>query len=128
MKVPRGADYEDEVLLKHGYGVTDMVKVPHDFGTEPSDEEYKRGLCRLQKLISHLSPRILLFVYKGALDRLLDLGYQEKTKSRYGFNPELEPLFQSKVFVFPMPGTPCTRDEAQQAMSEIGTELTCTCV
>ena len=46
LQVPDGC-YEDEVLLDHGYGVTDVIKVPHPFGDEPSDDEYRAGAERL---------------------------------------------------------------------------------
>src|SRR4051794_18532650 len=30
-------DFEDDSLLDHGYGITDIVKVPRSFGDEPSE-------------------------------------------------------------------------------------------
>lgn len=35
--------YEDDVLVSHGYGITDIVKIPRDYGNEPSDDEYREG-------------------------------------------------------------------------------------
>src|ERR1700681_3921889 len=32
-------EFEDDSLLWHGYGLTDIVKAPHGFEEEPSDQE-----------------------------------------------------------------------------------------
>jgi len=45
------------------------------------------------------------------LDQILRLGFELSKKSTYGFNPDLEEDLEerlgSRVFVFPMSGTPC---------------------
>jgi hypothetical protein len=42
-----------------------------------------------------------------------------KIKTFYGFNSELEKELNSKIFVFPMPGTPCRREQGHNAMKEL---------
>ena len=58
-----------------------------------------------------------MFVYKRVLDQFLRLSFDRREKSTYGFNPELDDTFGARVFVFPMPGTPCTSSQASLAMS-----------
>jgi len=118
LKVPHG-DFEDDHLLEHGYGITDIVKVPRSFGNEPSKEEYQEGLERILGLIQRHKPKVIVFVYKKVLDQILKLGFNLRIKSVYGFNPELKSRFGSEVFVFPMPGTPCTVETASRAMTEL---------
>ena len=103
LHVPKG-DYEDDHLLEHGYGITDIVKVPRNFGSEPSAEEYREGCPRILKSIAEHKPHVLLFVYKGVLDKILKRGFGRKQKSQYGFNPNLEQLFNCRVFALPLPG------------------------
>jgi hypothetical protein len=57
-------------------------------------------------------------VYKKVLDNILELAHGLRFKSEYGFNPGLEKYFSSKVFAFPMPGTPCNAEQAAMAMTE----------
>jgi G:T/U-mismatch repair DNA glycosylase len=105
LDVPSGT-FEDEALLGHSYGVTDIVKVPRNYGNEPSDDEYREGLQRILELVAQLEPQVLLFVYKRVLDQILRLSFGQREKARYGFNDDLNERFDSRVFVFPMPGTP----------------------
>lgn len=49
----------------------------------------------------------------------LTLVFGITAKSNYGFNPHLDEFFKSKVFMFPMPGTPCKREVAAKAMCEL---------
>lgn len=118
LSVPHGK-YEDEVLLDHNYGITDIVKVPRSFGNEPSDAEYKAGLERILGLISKLEPTVLFFVYKRVLDQILLLGHGRVQRASYGFNPNLEAWFGCQVFVFPMPGTPATTEESVRGMTAL---------
>jgi len=113
------AEYEDDSLLNHGFGMTDIVKVPRDFGNEPSDEEYAAGVDRIIGLIRLHKPTVLIFVYKRVLDQILKLSFRSTARSRYGFNDDLDHHFGARVFVFPMPGTPCTSEEADAAMREL---------
>lgn len=112
-------EFEDDHLLENNYGLTDIVKVPRSYGNEPSDEEYRLGLSRIMDLIRSHKPEVLVFVYKKPLDQILKMGLNMKEKSFYGFNPHLELKFGSKVFVFPMPGTPCNSGIAHQSMVEL---------
>lgn len=111
--------FEDENLLDNNFGLTDIVKVPRDFGNEPSHDEYKAGLNRILTTIKSYKPRVIVFVYKRVLDNILRHGFNWTERSDYGFNKNLQQLFDSKVFVFPMPGTPCTASQATIAMTEL---------
>jgi len=118
LNVPNG-EYEDDYLLENSYGITDIVKVPRSYGNEPSNEEYKQGLNRILDLIKLYKPKVICFVYKKVLDQILKFGFMRNQKSEYGFNPELENDFGAKVFVFPMPGTPCKSDLAHSSMTSL---------
>lgn len=111
--------FEDDSLVDHGYGLTDIVKVPRDYGNEPSTAEYVDGMVRILKLIRIHRPSVLVFVYKKVLDQVLARHFGVKRKSVYGFNPEFEKYFNSSVFAFPLPGTPCTSAQASAAMREL---------
>ena len=87
LTVPHGK-YEDEALLDH-YGLTDVVKRPREYGGEPSGAAYRDNLPRVRRLINELEPRVLLFVYKGVLDKILKFAYGRREKARYGCNPDL---------------------------------------
>jgi mismatch-specific thymine-DNA glycosylase len=115
--------YEDNFLLENNFGITDIVKVPRDFGNEPSNEEYKEGLDRILSIIKHYDPKVIVFVYKKVLDNILKFGFNLRTKSNYGFNPQLHEYFNSQVFVFPMPGTPCTIEQADFSMKQLKEQL-----
>jgi mismatch-specific thymine-DNA glycosylase len=118
LKVPYG-DFADNYLLENNYGITDIVKVPRDYGNEPSVEEYKQGLQRILATIKELNPKVIVFVYKAVLDKIIKLNFNVVTKSSYGFNPQIEKYFNSKVFVFPMPGTPCKSEDAINSMTKL---------
>ncbi|NLZ93028.1 MAG: hypothetical protein GX922_03295 [Firmicutes bacterium] len=110
--------FEDDGLLNHGYGITDIVKLPHEYSQEPTREEYRVGAERIIALIQRLQPEIVMFVYKKVLDNIIgELGVS--TITTYGFNVSLGSLFGSKVFVFPMPGTPCTKEQQIKAMNDL---------
>lgn len=118
LKVPDG-NFADNYLLENNYGITDIVKVPRDYGNEPTDNEYMDGLQRILATIKNYNPKVIVFVYKAVLDKIIKLNFNISTKSIYGFNPQLENHFNSKVFVFPMPGTPCTSEEAINSMTRL---------
>ncbi|HEY8748778.1 MAG TPA: uracil-DNA glycosylase family protein [Tepidisphaeraceae bacterium] len=111
--------FEDDSLLKHGFGLTDIVKVPRGYGDEPSDAEYQAGLGRILDLIRMHRPKVVVFVYKRVLDQILRFGFGLSAKTNYGFNPALEHQFGARVFAFPLPGTPCTKTKAAAAMEEL---------
>lgn len=108
--------FDDDSLLEHGYGLTDIMKVPRAYGNEPSDAEYAAGLGRILKLVRAHRPKVVVFVYKRVLDQILRIGFGIQVKASYGFNPPFEERFGTRVFAFPLPGTPCTRDQAAVAM------------
>ena len=118
LNVPYG-EYEDDYLLENFYGITDIVKVPRSYGNEPSDGEYKEGLKRILDLIKLHKPKVICFVYKKVLDQIIKLSFKRNQKSLYGFNPELEKDFGTKVLVFPMPGTLCKSDLAHTSMTSL---------
>src|SRR5674476_781754 len=64
-------EFEDDHLLENHYGITDIVKVPRSYGNEPSDVEYKDGLNRILDLIAFHKPKVICFIYKKVLDRIL---------------------------------------------------------
>lgn len=119
----RKGPFEDDVLLEYGYGITDIVKVPRPYRSEPSVAEYRAGVPRVLDIISDHKPRVVVFIYKRVLDNVLRLGFRRNVKTRYGSNPDVDGLFGSCVFAFPMPGTPCRRSEAKAAMFELVTVL-----
>lgn len=119
-------EFEDDSLLQQGYGLTDIAKIPRPFGHEPSPDEYRRGTERILQVIQLHQPKVVVFVYKRVLDRAIQLAFGLTKKSKYGFNRDLERHFGCKVFAFPLPGTPCTRDEIKagmQALADTCTEL-----
>lgn len=118
LKVPTGK-FTDECLLQNNYGITDIVKVPRDYGNEPLKEEYKNGFQRILSVIEKYKPSVIGFVYKKVLDNIIRLNVGIQIKSNYGFNPQLDKYFKSKVFVFPMPGTPCKTEEAIKSMTAL---------
>jgi len=111
--------YPDEYLLSNNFGITDIVKVPREYGNEPTNKEYKDGLKRILSIIDRNKPKVIVFVYKAVLDKILKLNFGIRTKSSYGFNSNLDKYFNSKVFVFPTPGTPCTREQAITSMTQL---------
>jgi mismatch-specific thymine-DNA glycosylase len=118
LKVPKG-EFEDTQLEKHGYGITDIVKEPREYGDEPSENEYREGIERVLQIIKKYDPKVIVFVYKKVLDKILKIYFRHPSKAKYGFNYDVEKYFGRKVFVFPMPGTPCTSAEANKAMTEL---------
>lgn len=99
LKIANGM-FADECLLSNNCGITDIVKIPRNYGNEPLDEEYKSGLQRILNIINIFKPKVIVFVYKKVLDKIVRLNFNVQTKSNYGFNSQLEKYFNSKVFVF----------------------------
>jgi mismatch-specific thymine-DNA glycosylase len=113
-------EFEDESFLAHGYGLTDIVKLPRNYGNEPSDQEYREGIDRVLGLIGLHKPRVAIFVYKRVLDIVLELRFGIYKKASYGLNPDLKPVFGTNVFAFPLPGVgSCTREQAVSAMNDL---------
>ena len=112
--------FEDDSLLAHGFGLTDIVKVPRNYGNEPSDAEYTAGMDRVLTLIQAHRPSVVVFVYKGVLDKVLKLKFGVTKKAVYGVNPDLEAKFGAPIFAFPLPGVGgCTRTQAAEAMGDL---------
>lgn len=112
--------FEDDSLLDHGFGITNLVKVPSAYGNEPSPDEYAEGMDRILELIRVHHPRVVVFVYKRVLDNLLRYRFGVREKSEYGFNAGLSVHFSGAgVFAFPLPGTPCNAARAVVAMREL---------
>jgi len=111
--------YHDETLLEQGFGIINIAKQPRELGSEPSSDEYRAGWEHVEEVIQRLRPRIVTFVYKGALDCVLRLNYGWQHNSVYGFNQDLTRTLGRRVFAFPLPGTPCTLREARRAMEDL---------
>lgn len=111
-------NYEDDYLASHRYGITDIVKYPYEYGNEPSNDEYRQGVERIRTLNTQSHPEVLMFVYKAVLDKILKT-INIEPKTDYGFNTIYDHVFGSRVFVFPMPGTPCTKDKQVAVMQEL---------
>jgi TDG/mug DNA glycosylase family protein len=122
LSVPAGG-YADDGLLDAGFGVTDICKTPRPFGSEPGQGEYEAGWRRVAGVIDRLRPRILVFVYKGALDQVLRYAYGWEHHSCYGFNDDLSRTFGRRVFALPLPGVACTAREAQRYMTDLARAL-----
>jgi TDG/mug DNA glycosylase family protein len=118
----RGASFDD-ALLAAGFGVTDLCKVPREFGDEPCQAEYEEGWSRVNGIVLRLRPRILVFVYKGSLDKVLRYSFGWEHRSGYGFNDDLMRTFGRRVFAFPLPGVACTAREAQRHMADLAGAL-----
>lgn len=115
--------YDDDALVRHDYGITDIVKVPRGFGSEPEPEEYGDGWPAVAAIIARLEPAITFWVYKRALDNVLRHAFGHRRKAAYGFNSSLNRLFGASVFAFGMIGTPCTRDERIRGMRALKRRL-----
>jgi TDG/mug DNA glycosylase family protein len=116
-------EFPDDRLLDHGFGMTDLCKLPRPFGDEPSQDEYVAGWERVNGIVVRLRPRILAFVYKGALDKVLKHSFGWEHKSVYGFNDDLMRTFGRRVFAFPLPGVACTLRESQRHMADLAGAL-----
>jgi double-stranded uracil-DNA glycosylase len=122
LSAPPGT-YADDALLSAGFGVTDICKQPRPFGVEPARGEYEAGWGRVAGIVDRLRPRILVFVYKGALDKVLRYAYAWEHKSGYGFNDDLSRTFGRRVFAVPLPGVSCTSREARRHMGDLARAL-----
>lgn len=110
---------EDDALIRHGYGITDVVKAPRASGDEPSAVQYRAGWPAVAAIIERLEPELLFWPYKGALDTVVRRVFGLREKARYGFNPKLNRLFGARVFAFGMPGTPCRSETREASMRQL---------
>jgi len=115
--------YADDALLGAGFGVTDLCKVPRPDGDEPGRVEYEVGWERVAGIAQRLRPRILVFVYKGSLDKVLGYSFGWEHESEYGFNDDLMRTFGRRVFAVPLPGAACTAREARRHMADLARSL-----
>src|SRR2546422_3107193 len=53
-------EYEDDSLLSHGFGVTDISKIPRKYGQEPSEHEYREGSERILALVYAHKPLVIV--------------------------------------------------------------------
>ncbi len=116
LKVPQD-EFPDDSLLANGYGITHISKIPCEYQNFTAAEAFI-GYGSLMEKIDRYRPELIVFTYKNALDRILT-AIKHKIPTEYGFNPDCDPLFHSAVFVFPMPGTPCTRAQSAIAMNDL---------
>ena len=109
--------YHDDSLLHSKIGITDIVKVPREYGNEPSSSEYSEGKKRIISIIDKYKPKVVFFVYKPVLERFVS----PLCEIIYGFNENLIEYFNGcKVFLFPMPGTRgATKDIIEKAMTDL---------
>jgi len=118
------AAFEDESLLQYGFGITDIVKKPREFGKEPTKEEYCEGIKGVQNLILTYKPAILLFVYKRSLDKWMRWQFGHSAKATYGFDRPAEREFNRAVFAAPLPGVGrCTSDRIESCWRQLGRRL-----
>lgn len=109
--------YHDDSLLHSKIGITDIVKVPREYGNEPSSSEYSEGKKRIISIIDKYKPKVVFFVYKPVLEHFVS----PLCEIIYGFNENLTEYFNGcKVFLFPMPGTRgATKDIIEKAMTDL---------
>ncbi len=118
IRIP-SSKYGDDCLTEFGLGIADIVKKPRKYGDEPTNEEYIKGTDIILNIIKKQKPKIIIFVYKKVLDNILKIKYEIAEKSVYGFNNKFDVLFNSRVFVFPIPGTPCRRENSIKIMKHL---------
>jgi uracil-DNA glycosylase len=116
-------EFHDDLLLDNGFGMTDVCKLPRPSGEEPGQAEYTEGWERVNGIITRTRPRILTFVYKSALDKVLEYSFGWEHKSGYGFNDDLMRTFGRRVFAFPLPGVACTLRESQRHLADLAGSL-----
>lgn len=86
---------EDEALLRHGFGITDLSKKPSARAHMLSPEDFERGRLRLQRLIQRNRPQIVCFVYKTGAEKFL------RTKLKGAGLQKKKEFAGTKIFVLP---------------------------
>jgi G:T/U-mismatch repair DNA glycosylase len=89
--------YHDQYLLTARFGATDIVKRPTISATEIMEDEFEYGKKILYDKIRLYEPKILLFVFKKAAEKLLG----KSLRNRWGFINEF--VLDSQVFILPFP-------------------------
>ncbi len=108
----------DDYALKAGFGVTHISKLSREF-IPTTNQDVKKGYDDLISKIERYRPKVVIFTYKSTLDLLLSALSNNKIKTNYGFNPQCDSIFHTAVFVFPMPGTICKKEEAKIYMADL---------
>ncbi len=116
-------DLADDLLVSKGYGLIDLCRVPRPSGEEPDETEYQTGWERVNGVIVRYRPRILAFVSKRSLDKVLQYSFGWQHESGYGFNDDLMRTFGRRVFAVPLPGASCTAREARRHMADLAGAL-----
>ena len=108
----------DKALTDHGWGCTDLTQRPRPFANNPNRKQVIAGWRRIERDILQLEsgtgPRLLFFVYKKVLDRVLaEVFGCGGVVTKHGMNDQLpdkvRALFgpqKPHIYVFPMPGMP----------------------
>ncbi len=111
--------YADEHLLENDYGIIHLSQVPCEY-RDLDRELTRRGYKRLMAIVRIYRPKLILFSYKNIVDGIVDALEGTKGQTKYGFNPLYDVLFGGiPIFIFPMPGTPCTKEEANECMNSL---------
>ncbi len=116
-------EFEDDALVRQGFGVTDVAKIPRNAGSEPGRREYQDGWAVVATTIDRLTPDLLFWPYKRTLDSVLRVALRDPRPTRYGFNPNLNRTFGRGVFVFGMMGTPCPTELRIRTMTALRRRL-----
>ena len=97
LPIPAPGEFHDDLLLAHGFGITDLVKVPsaRADALDPIDVEHGRRMLRLK--IMTLKPSIVCSVYKSGLQKLTGLDL----RNQWGLLEE--GIGESRLFVLPFP-------------------------
>jgi TDG/mug DNA glycosylase family protein len=88
--------YEDEELLRYGYGITNLAPRTTATADELTREELVAGARRLEALVATYRPKVVAFLGVGAYRQAF-----HRPKAQIG--PQEEMLAGSKVWVLPNP-------------------------
>jgi len=88
--------YEDEELLRHGYGITNLVQRATASADELAREEFIAGGRRLQALVAAHRPRVVAILGVGPYRQAFD-----RPKAKIG--PQTETLAGARLWVLPNP-------------------------
>jgi TDG/mug DNA glycosylase family protein len=94
---PEPGQFHDELLLQHGFGITDLVKVPSARANGLAKEDVEHGRSVLLKKIEALRPAAVCSVYKSAIEPL----YPGTLENCWGLQDRR--IGDAQVFVLPFP-------------------------
>ena len=63
----------DDVMVKRGFGFTDVAKRPTIAATDLADHEFSKAPDRLEKLVASIRPKTIVFVSKRAARAFLNV-------------------------------------------------------